>query len=424
MSDPIPLVAMQHDPGLFINYVGDDPEYYPDCGPVVVKELQTARIAARDLDALEIGSAGRVSVNTNGAKALEISALGLADPATVDTTVVDTGSKKLKLSSTSGVVFDTDNVEFQASTEFRSTVSTPEPGLPTFHHVASPSSMIVGSGVLTGDDDIVSGAFLRTTARTFDLQTDSSAIRSESGGQSRIRYEALHSHEFFAGSDAASAEAGSGVIEILGDRVVIRKDVKIVGTFDAVSSDSASLRVEDQLIRLSHSSDPASAHRDELLEAGPTGLLIDTVPGSYQVDAEYMARFTDSDGDALFVDNDAETIDVSRARESGFFAKEVAYHLNGGMKSAGGLSAQSRLNEPYWNVSGGALHVSHNVPVGDGLAKTYSLVFRVADNGTMEMVRITRHLKWDVGEGKYVSDETRSDTSKVVVRYVEAPSTY
>ena len=417
-----PVLAYQFDPTMFVNYIGSEEGYYPDSGPVVVNQLHTARVSGHELDALELATSGRIVVTTDGdKKALEISSLGVKDPAVVDTTVIDSGTKTLKLASSSGVKFDSDNVTFTAGSKFRSEIPVADNTTPTFHHVATPSDMLVGSGVLDEDDEIVSGSFLITDANTFTLRNDSASIQSESGPASRIRMDALYAHEFFVGPGAASDANGTGAVEILGDKIIIRRDVEIVGTIDSVSTDSKVFQVQDQIIQLAHSGDPETANRDSLIQGTKTGLLIDTVPGSYSEDEGYMSRFRAADGTKLFVDDFAESIDISKARESGLFVKEVAYYLNGGMKAAGARTTESRLNEPYWNLAGGALHLTHTVPTENGKAKTISLGFRIADNGTVEMIRLTRHLAWDATSVTYVNDSGVPDTSKVVVRYVDAP---
>jgi len=417
-----PILAFRQDPSMFINYTGSDDDYYPDAGPVVVNQLHTARIDAYDLDALELASSGRVVVTTDGSnKALEVSSLGIKDPAVIDTTVIDAGERTLKLASETNVAFDSANITFTADEKFRSEVPVDDVTTPTFHHVATASDMLVGSGVLGADDAIVSGSFLLTDASTFTLRNDGASIRGTSAEESSIRYDASYSHEFFAGAGSASAAAGSGAIEILGDKVVIRRDVDIVGTIDAISKDSTTLRVEDQIVQLAYTDDPTMAHRDSRLQGQKTGILIDTVPASFQSDAEYMRRFKAADGTYLFVDDYAEAIDVSKARESGLFAKEVAFHLNGGMKSAGALTTESRLNEPFWGLTGGAMRLTRTVPTEDGKAKSLSLGFRIADNGSVEMIRLTRYLVWDALQVAYVEDAQLPGTCKVMMRYVDAP---
>ena len=417
-----PVVALRHDPDMFINYTGADPDYYPSGGPVVVETLHAARVEARDLDALEISSGGSLVVTTgSNEKALEVRALGVVDPAVVDTTVLDAGERELRLESQSGVTFASDTVTFSADTQFRSGIEVADPATPTFHHVATPTGMLMGSGVLSGDDEILSGAFLRTSAESFELRNDSAAIASTAGSDARIRYDATHSHEFFAGAGSGEAADGTGAVQILSDKIVIRRDVDIVGSIDAVATEETSLRVADQLVRLAHTDDPATAHRDALLAAGKAGIIVDTVPASYEDDADYMGRFTDVDGQKLFVYDDSATIDVSKAKESGLFVKEVAYYVNGGMREAGARTPESRANEPYWNIAGGALRLSHTVADGDGRAKTMALGFRVADDGTLEMIRVNTPLVWDVSAGAYARDPDAPTTVKVVMRYVDSP---
>lgn len=418
-----PIVATQHDPTKFINYTGNDPDYYPDAGPTVLPSLHTARVSAHDLDALELAAENNLVITTQSdVKALEISALGIADPSVVDTTVLDTGANALHLRSDGGTEFSAPDIELHGTTTYRSTVDVEDASTPTFHHVATTSRMVLGTGTLDASDEVTSGAFLQTTADSFTLRNDSASISSTAGSVSRIRYAATQAHEFFVGSDADVQEAGSGAIEITADKVIIRKDVDLAGAINSVTSDTTSLQVEDQVIRLAHTDDAATANRDVLLSQGKTGLTIDTVPGTYADDATYMGKFLASDGTKLFVDDAAETIDVEKALMSGAFAKEFAFHLNQGAKTAGGTTETSRLNEPFWQLTGGALHMAHTVPAGNGKAKKFSLGFRITDDGSMEMVRLTNHLTWNATDTTYERDQSMADTAKVLTRYVNAPA--
>ena len=93
------VLPFQYDSNEYINYIGDEPGYYPDAGPVVLPEVQTPRVSGHDLDALELASGGKIVLTTQGdSKALEVSSIGEADPAVMDTTVLDTGTKKLNIS--------------------------------------------------------------------------------------------------------------------------------------------------------------------------------------------------------------------------------------------------------------------------------------------------------------------------------------
>lgn len=417
------VIARRHDPTVFTSYTPSavDTDYYPTGGPLVAQAIHTARVEAHDLDALELSSGGdRIVLTTNGDKALEVRALGVADPAVVDTTVLDAGDNALKLESTAGVLFASDNVSFTANEQFRAGVTATDAATPTSHFVATQDSTVLGVGVLDASDTVLSGGFLTVDEASFQLRTDSASITGSAGASAGVRYDAAHSHEFFAGAGAKDAAAGSGAVQILSDKVIIRRNVDVVGTIDAVGKDEASLRVADRVIQLAHSDDADTAHRDTLLATGKAGLVIDTVPGSYEEDGEYVGRFTDAAGAKLFVHDDSATIDVSRARESGLFAKEVAYHLNGGMRQAGMRTDESRANEPYWNVAGGALRISHTVPDGAGRAKTLAFGLRVTDAGTLEFVRISTFLVWDDAAETFVRDPERDVDAQVVVKYVDA----
>lgn len=413
------VVALQHDPTNFINYIGTDPDYYPDGGPVVVPELHTARVSGYDLDTLEIASHGKVVFTTNEtSKALEISGLGVVDPNVVDTTVIDSGENSLKLMSDKDVDIEANEVNISSSELYHSTITPDVEDGSTFHHRATPSEMKFGTGVLAEDGAIVSGSFLTTTADAFELTSPNATIKSLPGVEGKIRYEATGSHEFFVGSDASTQSHGSGAIQITSDKVIIRKDVDLVGSLNSITSDATTLSVEDQIIRLAHTDDPETKNRDVLLSQSKTGITINTVPGSYSDDGDYMSGFLSADGSKMFVDDAAEEILVDKALDSGVFDKEFAYYLNGGAKSAGKTTTESRLAEPYWNLSGGALHLSHTVPAGNGKVKKFSLGFRITDEGNMEMVRLTKFLEWDSVGSTYVNDSSIMDTVSVIAKYV------
>lgn len=415
-----PIIAYQHDPEQNINYLGSDPEYWADGGPVVLPTLHTPRVSAHELDGLELASHGKIVFTTEGtAKALEVSGLGVADPAIVDTTVLDSGSNSLTLQSDAQTKLTAADISMLSTGTHRSTISVADPSDPTFHHVATPTNMTLGTGVLDPNtDDVVSGAFLETTAESFKLRHDTASITSSAGADSRIRFDAAQAHEFFVGPDAGSQLDGTGAIEILSDKVIIRKNVDLMGAINSIVTDATTLQVEDQLIRLAHTDDPATANRDELLTLGKTGMTIETVPGSYAEDGEYMGLFLDDAGAKLFVDDDAGQVDVAKAAESGLFTKEVAYYLNQGAKVAGAENNISRLEEPFWNVAGGSLHLSHTVPNGNGKAKRFSLGFRITDRGNMEMVRITKHLKWNSATKAFASNPDMTDSVNVISKFI------
>ena len=387
---PTALFSYQFDQAKKINYVGSDPEYYADGGPVVVPELQTPRISGYDLDALELATNGKLVLTTKAnAKAMEVSVIGVADPAVMDTTVLDTGTKKLKLKSDTGTEFVADDIVVTSTNDYYSTIGIADPADPTFHHYADAGRQTIGVGVLDGNKNFTSGAWIGTTTTTFTMRNDNSSIFSETGANSRIEYRAPAGHEFFVGGNAMTQAVGTGAVELRSDKIVIRKDVDLLGTLNSEVTTSDQLRVEDQIIRLAHTDDAATANRDALLEASKTGISIETVPGSYNDDGEYMSRFVDSSGAKIFVDDAQQTIDVQKALATGLFTKELAFYLNSGAKVSGGRTSASRLNEPAWQLTGGAMHLSHTVANGNGRARKFSVGFRITDDGSMELVRIT-----------------------------------
>jgi hypothetical protein len=274
------LIEYQHDASQYINYTGSDADYYPTGGAMVVPSIETARVSAKDLDAMELASSGKIVLTTDGdEKALEVRGLGIADPAVVDTTVIDSGTKGLSFKSDVGVDIAANHVGLRAIDNYHSTVQVANASTPTFHHKATDDRMILGNGIVDPNNQIASGAFLETTPDSFSLGHDDAKIASTYGVNSRIRYEAAQAHEFFVGSDASTQVDGAGAIEIRGDKVIIRKDVHLAGTINSVATDTTTLRVEDQIIKLAHTNDAATANRDMLLCQSKTRLSIDTVPG-------------------------------------------------------------------------------------------------------------------------------------------------
>ena len=410
----------QFNPNEYINYMGTDEEYWPDSGPVVVPELHTPRVSAYDLDALELASNGKVVFTTGkDKKALEVSAVGLTDPQQIDTTVLDSGTRKLQLKSDVGTLFACDSIDQTASQKFVASIGVPDPADPTFHQVATDARMVIGTGVLDASDNILSGGFFETTEDSFKLRHDDASITSTSGVESSIRYEAAVSHEFFSGPTAKTQALGTGAVEIRSDKVIIRKDVDLVGSINSSATNLDMLNVEDQILELAYT-DPASenANKDSLLAGGKAGLTINTVPGSYADDKEYLGRFVDSAGAKLFVDDTTQTIRVDKARDAGIFTKEMAFYIAQGAKNAGERTNTSRLTEPYWNVTGGSFHLSHVVPDGNAKAKKFTLGFRITDDGSMEMVRLTRNLLWDTTANTYQVDAQNAPIARVMSRYV------
>lgn len=402
-----------------------DPEYWPESGPVVVPELHTPRVSAYELDALELASHDKIVFTTNSdVKALEVGALAIADPlGAKDTTLVDSGDKQLLIRSAAQTSLDSDIVDVNAVDSYYNLVTGDTSGSAgdtvQSHHYATADKMILGTGVLADDKSIVSGGFLETNATTFALRHDRSKIGSDTADESRLKYMAGSSHEFFVGSDALAQPNGSGAIEIREDLITIRKNVRLMGNIDSVETQSEDLQVEDQIIQLAHTDDPATANRDDLLvAAGKAGLSIQTVPADYDQDSEYMSTFTDGAGEPIFVDDVQAAIDVEKAKNSDLFTKEIAYYINQGSKSAGQRTTASRLNEPYWQVQGGSLQIAHAVPRPDGQVRKYVLGFRITDDGSMEMVRITRHLVWSPDDGIYVPDTSKQESVSVISRYV------
>lgn len=413
------VLELQHDPAQSIQYVpGAVSSMYGDGGPVVLTEIQTPRVTAHELDTLELASHGKIVFTTDGDnKALLVRGIGVADPAVLDTTVLDAGDHKLRLSSDKAVEMMGTDVNITGDQSVHISVAA-APGAPTFHHYATADLMLVGTGTLAPDMSVVSGSFLKTDAESFELFQDDGRIVSAAGADSSIRYEALTSHEFFVGPDAAQQAAGSGAIEVRSDRVIIRKDVDLIGTIDSLADDTTTLVVEDQVISLAHTDDPATQHRDVLLSVGKTGLEIDTVPGDYAGDAAYMGRFLDAAGGKLFVDDANTAIDVEKARAAGIFTKEVAYRLNDGMKVAGARTLASRTTEPTWNIDGGALNLVKFAPSGtDGVVNRFAIGFRITDEGVFEMTRLTDDYAWSDANATYEAVPERR-VSQVLASYL------
>jgi hypothetical protein len=109
-----------------------------------------------------------------------------------------------------------------------------------------------------------------------------------------------------------------------------------------------------------------------------------------------MSSFVAADGTPLFVDGTGG-VDVSKAASSKIFDKGFVHNVGTGAKTLGARSSASRLNEPAWNVSGGAIRIVRIVPApgAPGTLFRYTMVMRVSDEGVIEVIRVKHELTYD-----------------------------
>jgi hypothetical protein len=331
---------------------------------VVVQHVQASGV--RSLSDLDIHSSGRIDVTVkDGAKAFDVSC-------TSTTATIDAGPKRLELRSPTaytraaktGVVSSTD-VEIRAGGEAAATTSVVK---------AVAANATVGTGA-AGE---TTGSYLNTNANSATLVSGSQSITAAAGRLS-VR-----------GREHAMIIDNATIMDFNGDRIRIDADVEIAGTLNTIQGSTSTTRVQDPVIEVS-----TGANTEENVVGGDSGVRIDTVPGAAG-DLGYMSSFVAADATPLFVDGTG-AVNVSKAVSSRIFDKGFVHSVGSGSKSLGARSSASRLNEPAWNVSGGAIRISRIVPDPSAPGKLFrfTMVMRVSDEGVIEVIRVKNELTFD-----------------------------
>jgi hypothetical protein len=357
-----------------------DAVYPTDVGPTVLGEIWAPRLFAQGLDTLEIGGDGDVAVVAHDKRAFGVSTAAVAEEGGVAAHVQ------------TGLVFETP--AFQLGTEARGDVLTMSP------LEGGGNATILGGGEMmfaaTGAVELAGSTATIAAAGALDL-TGASADIGATG-------------------DIVLTSDGNPTMTIRDGRVLIKGDLDVSGNiFTNSGPDDVTMEVAANLVELG---DGRELEVTTGGEGSQQGLVINTVPDAdgLAVASEldvYLRRFTDTSGQPVFYS--ADTFDTTKyAAANKILYKGLVFNVNGGSSVAGKKTLESRLHEPFWDMSGGAMKVSRTVPdaTNDAVAKL-SMAFRVTDAGELEVVR--HKAPYTFTDGEYVEGE--SEDVQVLARW-------
>lgn len=338
---------------------------------MIVQEAHAPRISsAHTATNLDISSGGIIAFSLPGAS----HALDISTDDTDTITTLDSKAKKLKI-KTPTLDMVGENGGFTATKNFAI-----EAG-----EVIGEKSTLAASSTNLVLETHVNGGSVQLSNTQARLSTDETAIGM--ADKRSIMYRSPK-HIFQVG--------GGDIITMRDDKVTFHVDVEIEGAFNSISGDQTILQVEDPVIQLATGLDTEAD-----IVGRPTGIQIDTVPADSSSVA-FVSKFKAPDGSALFVDGNG-AVDVAKASSSGVFTKQVALATNGGAKAAAQRTADSRLTEPAWEITGGQMKLVHAAPDAavDGRVNVYAMIMRVTDEGYFEVGRLKQEMDYDIGTGTY-----------------------
>ena len=351
---------------------------------LVVPNLHVPRIVGGAQEDLNIDSGGEIALSMP----LASRALVVKTPSDGET-VVDTRTKDVEFKTPTALFVSQDSANSASSSIANRAGSKTEGELSSIVKGSKDvntgaSTVVAGTG--SRDGDSTQGTYIRFGAASTKIASPGESIAiNKSGG---IEYRA-NEHSF-------SLE-GVNKFAVREEHIRSEVDIDILGTMSSVEGTLRIVQIEDPEIKLA-----TTAQVDSNLTTEPTGVTVKTVPCTVS-DAEYMSRYRAEDSSALFVDEATDVIDVPKAVSADIFDKTIAYDVNGGMRSAGARSADSRLADPSWNVAGSALRISRVVPdmANPGMVILYTMNLRVTDEGGFEVNRMKMPLEWDESTGTY-----------------------
>jgi hypothetical protein len=345
----------------------DAQSVYPtDIGPAVLGEIWAPRLFATGLDSLELGGDGAVAVSADGKRAFELGVTAVLE------------ADGIAEHDRTGLVF--------AQPAFRLgdavAVSPLEDGSDAVALTGGALSLDATGGVQ------VAGAMV-SLAATGDLDLSGATVGVT------------------ATQDIVLSSDGNPTMTIKGDRVIIAGDVDVSGAIDmGGASGDGSMAVGANFVEL------GDGRELEVTSGGAgaqQGLLINIVPDAdgLVVDSDldtYLRSFKDAEGLPAFYSGDA--LDATKyAAANRILYKGLTFNVNGGSSVAGKRTLASRMNEPFWDMSGGAMKVSRTVPdAATDLVSKLSMALRVTDTGELEVVR--HKAPYAFADGAYVEGES------------------
>lgn len=339
----------------------DAQSVYPtDVGPAVLGEIWAPRLFAKGLDTLELGGDGDVAFSAEGRRALTL------DVAPEGKTDIVFAQPAFKLGTALEV----------------------SPGDAVALHGADLSLNATGAARIAGGDAV-------TMAATGGFDLHGSTV------------------DVVAAGDVVLTSDGNSTLTVKGDRVVIKGDLEVTGVLDMAGGTGAdTMAVNSNILELADT-------RELELEGERQGLLVNTLPDPSAGDVdEYLRKFRDQQYRPMFHANDA--LDPTKYATAGrLLYKGLVFNVNGGSAAAGKKTSESRMQEPFWDVSGGSMKVSRVVPDADSDAVTkLSMAFRVSDAGELEVVR--HRTPYVYTDGAYVAGGPEQVQCEVLARWGHA----
>ena len=174
-----------------------------------------------------------------------------------------------------------------------------------------------------------------------------------------------------------SNQDGTGTLTIDVDTLVVRGNLDVAGTYNTIDISTSSISVEDKLLILATSSnfdgqnDVDADVVDSLDTNSSAGIKIAGLPASDQL----------------------STANIENLQTSNVWEKSLKWNINSGMPYLGYLhpdmtnDTNYRDLESFWELKGGAFHISADKVDDDGVTKTIKYGFRINANDELEIIK-------------------------------------
>ena len=169
---------------------------------------------------------------------------------------------------------------------------------------------------------------------------------------------------------------GSGTLTIDVDTLVVKGNLDVGGTYNTIDISTSTIAVEDKLIILSTSSN---------------------YDGTNDVDSDVTDGASVNDSAGIKIAGKPSNSDIISAgftgdySQSNLWEKSFKWNINQGMPSLGYLHSSEtttvRDNESFWELKGGALHLSADKINDSGEEITVKYGFRINANDELEIIK-------------------------------------
>jgi UDP-3-O-[3-hydroxymyristoyl] glucosamine N-acyltransferase len=161
-----------------------------------------------------------------------------------------------------------------------------------------------------------------------------------------------------------------GVLTIDVETLVLNGNLDVLGTYNTLDINTSTISVEDKLIVLATSSDNTTVE-DSLITNNYAGMEIAGVPSDTDITTANIPGYGAYGG-------------------SNLFEKSLKWNMNTGMQNIGYLHDDDtgrRDSEPFWELKGGALHLSADKIDDTGNKITVKYGLRINGNDELEIIK-------------------------------------